>query len=126
MTPRGIALGLGTAFALLTVLELLFGEVSLGDAELLHRTTKANILHWLLALTMLGAFFAGSTGVTRTILRIGGIVLIGISLSGIFWADALGTSMGFGGGMPVLYNAYHGAAALLALFGGFLVRAGRS
>ena len=122
VTPRGIALGLGIAFTLLTTLELLFEELTLGEAALLHRTTKGNILHWVVALTMLGAFFAGSASAIRTVLRVGGVALLLISLWGIFWADAAGTALGFGGGLPAAYNAYHGVAALIALAGGFLLR----
>lgn len=122
MTPRGIALGLGMAFAILTGLELLIGEWAVGGTELVHRTTKVNILHWLVALAMLGAFFAAAPAATRTILRVSGVVLAAISLWGIFGADSLGTSLGFGGGMPVSYNAVHAAAAVIALSGGFLGR----
>ena len=120
MTPRGIALGVGIAFTLLTALELIFGEVALGEAALLHRTTKANILHWVVALTMLGAFFARSSSAMRTVLRVGGVALLLISLWGIFWANALGSALGFGGGLPAAYNVYHGVGALFALSGGFL------
>ena len=123
MSPRGIALALGVAFAVLTALELVIGELRLGGMELLHRTTKANILHWLVALTMLGAFFARSPSASRKVLRVGGIVLLVISVAGIFWADGFGASLGFGTGMPLAYNAYHGAAALLALVGGLLLSA---
>jgi hypothetical protein len=121
VTPRGIALGLGIAFALLTALELLLGDLSAGDAELLHRTTKANILHWVVALTMLGAFFARSSSASRTILRFAGMTLLVISVWGILWPAAFGTSLGFGGEVPIAYNAYHAAAALIALSGGFLL-----
>ena len=123
MRPRGIALALGIAFALLTALELVIGELSLGGMELLHRTTKVNILHWLVALTMLGAIFARSRAASRKVLRVGGIVLLVISAAGILWADAFGAALGFGTGVPLAYNAYHGTGALLALVGGFLLPA---
>jgi hypothetical protein len=126
VTPRGVALGLGIAFALLTALELLLGDLNVGDGELLHRTTKANILHWIIGLAMLGAFFAGSSRAPRTILRVVGIILLVTSLWGILWPAAFGTSLGFGGGVPAAYNAYHAAAALIALFGGFLLSAERA
>lgn len=120
MSPRGIALGLGVASALLTVLELVLGEVVLGASELLHRTTKANLLHWVLGLIMLGGFFARTAAASRTALRVGGIALFVISAAGILWADAFGASLGFDGGMPLAYNAYHGVGALMALSAGFL------
>ncbi len=126
MTPRGVALGLGIAFAVLTGLELLIGELSIGSTELIHRTTKANILHWVIALGMLGAFFTASRTTSRTILRVGGLVLVAISLWGILGADALGAALGFGGGIPLSYNLYHSAGALIALSGGFLIRPERA
>ena len=120
MRPRRIALTLGIAFAILTILELVLGEVTLGAAELLHRTTKANILHWVLGLIMLGGFFARTVAAARMALRVGGIALLVISAAGIVWADAFGASLGFDRGMPLAYNAYHAVAALIALSAGFL------
>lgn len=120
MTPRGIALGLGLALALLTALELVFGQLAVGDAQMLQRTTKANLLHWVVALTMLGAFFARSTGALRTILRVVGLILLAFSLWGILSPDGFGRAFGFGGGIPNAYSVYHAAAALIALWGGFL------
>lgn len=122
MTTRGVGLGLGIAFALLTALELLLGEAALGDTELLRRTTKINIFHWTMALTMLGAFFSASDGATRTAVRIGGSVLLVVALWGALWAGALGSFLGFAGGIPAAYNVYHAATGLLALSVGFLIR----
>jgi hypothetical protein len=120
VTVRGVGLGLGIAFTLLTALELLLGEAALGDVELLHRTTKINIFHWTAALAMLGVFFARSVGASLTAIRIGGVLLLAIALWGAFWADGLGSFLGFPGGILAAYNVYHGAAGALALSAAFL------
>jgi hypothetical protein len=120
VTPRGVALGLGIAFALLTALELIVGKAALGDVELLRRTTKINILHWATALAMLGAFFAGNAGISRVVMRVAGAVLLILALWGVIWADELGAFLGFVEGMPAIYNGVHGLAGLLALSVGFL------
>ena len=121
MTVRGIALGLGIFFALLTALELVPGEAALGDMTLLGRTTKVNLFHWAAALAMLGAFFSRSAGASRTTMRIGGVVFLAMTAWGVFSADGLGSFLGFADGIPAAYNAYHGAAAALALSAGFLL-----
>jgi hypothetical protein len=120
VTARGVGLGLGICFALLTALELLLGEAALGGVELVHRTTKINIFHWIVALAMLGTFFARSDAATRTTLRIGGAVLLVMAVWGAFWAGGLGSFLGFTGEIPGAYNVYHGAAALLSLSAGFV------
>ncbi len=119
MTPRGVALGLGVSYAALTVLELLLGEWSVGEAEVLHRTTKVNLLHWTAALAMLGSFFAGA-GASRGVLRIAGIAFLGLAIWGITSTGSLGTAFGFDGSVPWTYTAYHAVTAILALSGGFL------
>ncbi len=122
MTSRGIALGVGIAFVMLTALELLLGEAAIGEVELLRRTTKVNIFHWGIALAMLGAFFAGSEGVGRSVMRIAGLALLAATLWGIFWPEELGSFLGFSGVIPTAYSVYHGAAAALTLSVGFLDR----
>ena len=126
VTPRGLALGLGVFFALLTALELSLRDAALGDIDLLRRTTKLNIFHWGMALAMLGAFFTRNVGATRIIMRIGGGVLLAMALWGTVWADGLGSFLGFAEGIPAAYNVYHGLAGVLALSAGFLDRSRRT
>jgi hypothetical protein len=113
-----VALVLGVAFALLTALELVVGAWTVGRVEIVQRTTMLNLVHWLLALSALGSFFAGA-GPARMVARIGGLALLVLGVWGFVSPDTLGSSFGFPGEIPGLYNAYHGAAALMALIGGF-------
>jgi hypothetical protein len=122
VTSRGVALGLGIFFALLTALELALRDVALGDIDVLRRTTKINIFHWGMALGMLGAFFTRSVGATRITMRVGAGVLLAMTLWGTFWGDGLGSFLGYADGIPAAYNVYHGLAGVLALSAGFLGR----
>jgi hypothetical protein len=118
VTPRAVALGLGVIFALLTVAELLFGGWQLGEVEVLRRTTLLNLLHWVVALALLGAFFAGA-GPSRMAARVVGLALLALGIWGLVSSNTLGSFLGFPDEIPGLYNAYHGSAAVLALIGGF-------
>ena len=118
MTPRAVALGLGMLFVLLTLAELLFGGWQLGQAEILRRTTMLNLLHWVVALALLGAFFAGE-GPSRVAARVVGLALLALGIWGLLSSNTLGSFLGFPDEIPGLYNAYHASAAVLALIGGF-------
>jgi hypothetical protein len=113
-----VALALGVAFALLTAVELAAGAWTVGQVEIVRRTTMLNLVHWLVALSALGSFFAGA-GPSRIVARILGLALLGLGAWGFVSPNTLGSSFGFPGEIPALYNAYHGVAGVLALIAGF-------
>lgn len=119
MTPRAIALALGVAYALLTAAELLLGELSVGGVAVLDRTTKTNLLHWLVALAMLGSFFGGDAP-SRLACRIAGSVLLALAVWGLLSAVSLGGALGYSEGIPGAYQVLHALSAAAALTGGFV------
>lgn len=118
MTPRGVALALGVAFAMITVVELVAGSWTIGQVEIVQRTTMLNLVHWLVALSALGSFFAGA-GPSRMVARFVGLALLLLGAWGFVSPNTLGSAFGFPGEIPGLYSAYHVAAAVMALIGGF-------
>ena len=100
---RTVALYAGAFYALLTTLELIFGAWTLGDATLLERTTKSNLLHWTLALVLLGGYFAGER-VSRLICRIAGPILLVLTVWGLISGRSLGDALGYGDGIPIAYG----------------------
>jgi len=125
VTPRSVALALGVAYAVLTATELVFGEWFLGGTPILDRTTKANLLHWLVALAMLGAFFAGGAP-SRVMCRVAGSLFLVLTIWGLLSAVSLGGVLGYPDGIPVSYQALHALSAIGALIGGFARRAERA
>ena len=118
---RTVALYLGVFYALLTVLELSFGGWTLGDATLLERTTKSNLLHWTLALVMLGGYFAGQP-VARLICRITGPILVALVAWGLISAGSLGSALGYGDGVPVVYGLLGLLTAAATIVAGYAGR----
>lgn len=119
MTSRTIALGLGVGYALLTLAELVFGDLAVGEVSILDRTTRSNLLHWLLALAFLGSYFSGGD-VSRIACRVAGPVLLALSVWGLLSAVSLGGVLGHQEGVPGPYQVIHLLTALVALAGGFL------
>ena len=118
MTPRSVALVLGVALASVTAAELLVGEWSPGGVTVLDRTTKGNLLHWVLALALLGSFFVGGSA-SRTACRIAGLLLAALTIWGLLSAVSLGGVLGYPGEVPVSYQVIHVVTALAALTSGF-------
>lgn len=118
MTPRAAALGVGAGYALMTVLELVFGEISIGGAVILDRTTKFNLLHWAVALAMLGSFFAGSSP-SRLACRIVGSIFAVVGAWGLLSASSLGTVLGYADGIPVAYTILNLLTGAICLTAGF-------
>ncbi|MGH2692579.1 MAG: hypothetical protein ACRDHM_08770 [Actinomycetota bacterium] len=118
MSPRSVALALGVAYASLTAVELLIGEWSVGGVAVLDRTTKANLLHWVVALAMLGSFFAGST-TSRLACRTAGFLFLGLAAWGLLSAVSLGGVLGYPDAIPVSYRVLHALTAIVALVSGF-------
>jgi hypothetical protein len=116
--PRPVALGVGVLYALLTAVELLIGDWTLGDTTLLQRTTKANLLHWALALALLGGYFAGERA-SRLVCRIAGAVFAVLGVWGLASAASLGDLLGYQDGIPVIYSVLHVISAILCIFAGF-------
>lgn len=117
MTPRAVALTLGVTYAALTALELV-GGWTVGGTDILLRTTKANLLHWAVALGLLGSYFSGAR-TSRIAMRVVGVILVGIGAWGFLGPGSLGDVLGFPDGIPASYNAFHlvtGASALLVGF----------
>ena len=121
MTARQLALALGITYAVLTVLELIVGGWAVGSSAVILRTTKMNLLHWAVALSLLGGRAAGEEPV-RIVTWIVGSVLAILGLGGLFAAEALGRAFGADVGIPVAYSAFHLVTGVLTLSGEFLRR----
>jgi hypothetical protein len=121
VSPRAVALVLGIAFVALTAAELVIGEWSPGGVTILDRTTKANLLHWSVALAMLGSFFAGAAP-SRLVCRIAGSLFLALAVWGLLSAVSLGRLLGYPDGVPGSYQALHALSAIAALIGGFVRR----
>ena len=115
---RFYALVFGIAYIGVSLVELIFGEITLGDTVILQRTTLQNIVHWLVGIAVLGSFFAGEAA-ARMVARIVGIVFLVLVVWGFVSPDSLGDLLGYEGGIPMSYNIIHLLTALLALFAGF-------
>jgi hypothetical protein len=118
---RAVAIYLGAFYALLTALELVFGGWTLGGATLLERTTKSNLLHWILALAMLGGYFGGQR-VARLVCRIAGPILLVLAIWGLISARSLGDVFGYGDGVPVAYGVLGLLTAAAAIVAGYAGR----
>ena len=119
LTPRTLALVLGVTFAVLTALELLVGSWAIGGAIILLRTTKLNLLHWAIALGLMGGRLGGPEGSRIASLVVGG-VLVGLGLWGLIGPEALGGVLGFEEEIPWAYGIFHLLTGLGPLSGVFL------
>jgi len=115
---RFYALVFGVAYIGVSLVELIFGDISVGDTVILERTTMQNIVHWAVGVVVLGSFFAGEAA-ARTVARIVGVVFVILTIYGFVAPDSLGDLLGYGGDIPMSYNIIHGLTALVALFAGF-------
>jgi hypothetical protein len=115
---RTYALIFGIAYVAVALLELILGDLQVGDFVLLDRTTLQNVIHWAVGLVVLGSFFAGE-GAARTVARIVGIVFVAITIWGFVSPSSFGEFLGYSGDIPVFYNIVHLVTALVALFAGF-------
>lgn len=117
---RFYALVFGVAYIGVSLVELIFGEITLGETVILERTTLQNIVHWAVGLVVLGSFFAGEAA-ARTVARIVGIVFLILVIWGFVAPESLGGLLGYGENepIPMSYNIIHLLTALLALFAGF-------
>jgi hypothetical protein len=115
---RTYALIFGIAYIGVALLELILGDLKVGDFVLLDRTTLQNIIHWAVGVVVLGSFFAGEAA-ARTVARIVGIVFVAITIWGFVSPSSFGDFLGYGGDIPVFYNIVHLVTALVALFAGF-------
>jgi Domain of unknown function (DUF4383) len=115
---RFYALVFGIAYIGVALLELIMGELRIGDALILQRTTLQNIVHFAIGIVVLGAFFAGE-GASRTVTRVIGVVFVILTIWGFAAPDSLGSILGYDGDIPMSYNIVHLVSGLLALFAGF-------
>jgi hypothetical protein len=115
---RFYALVFGVAYIGIALLELIVGDLRIGDALILDRTTLQNIVHFAVGLVVLGSFFAGE-GPARTVAKVIGIVFVALTIYGFVAPDSLGSLLGYDGDIPMSYNIVHLVTALLALFAGF-------
>ena len=122
MTPRAVALGTGLLYALVTVIELATGELTVGGATVLDRTTKSNLFHWAVALGLLGSFAAGASS-SRVACKIAGALFLALAAWGLLSAVSLGGVLGYQGALPVSYQVIHALTAAFCLVGGFFRRA---
>lgn len=121
MTPRAVALGVGLVYAAATVIELSTGELAFGGATLLDRTTKSNLLHWAVALGLLGSYFAGVRP-SSVACKVVGVVFVLLTGWGLLSVTSLGTFLGYSDGVPVSYQVLHALTAAFCLAGGFMRR----
>jgi hypothetical protein len=119
--PRSVALTLGVVYAAYTVLELTVGDWTVGDATIIQRTTKTNLLHWAASLGLLGAFFSGARA-ARLACRIVGPLFLALTAWGLLSASSAGSLFGYPDGIPVIHNALHGLTAIAAVSAGFPIR----
>ncbi|MDQ4005787.1 MAG: DUF4383 domain-containing protein [Actinomycetota bacterium] len=115
---RFYALVFGIAYIGVSLLEVILGDLTVGDTVILQRTTLQNIVHWAVGVVVLGSFFAGEAA-ARTVARIVGIVFVALTIYGFVAPDSLGDLLGYPGDIPMSYNIVHLATAILALFAGF-------
>lgn len=115
---RFYALVFGVAYIGVSLVELIFGGITVGDTVILERTTLQNIVHWAVGVVVLGSFFAGEAA-SRMVARIVGVVFVILTIYGFVAPDSLGDLLGYGGDIPMSYNIIHGLTAVVALFAGF-------
>ncbi|MDP8955687.1 MAG: DUF4383 domain-containing protein [Actinomycetota bacterium] len=109
----------GLAYVAVALLELILDELTIGGAVILDRTVLQNVVHWVIAIAVLGSFFAGENA-ARMVARIVGIVLVVLAIWGFVDSDSLGNLLGYEeDGIPAAYNWVHLVTGLAALFAGF-------
>jgi hypothetical protein len=118
---RTYALIFGLVYALVALLELLIarnGGWPEGDSPILQFEPLQNVVHWAIAVVVLGSYFAGENA-ARMVARVVGIVLLALAIWGFVAADSLGELLGYDGDIPAAYNWVHLVTGLVALFVGF-------
>lgn len=117
---RAYALIFGIVYAAVALLELILGDdgLEIGGAQILQFEPLQNVVHWLIAVVVLGSFFAGENA-ARMVARVVGIVLLVLAIWGFVAADSLGELLGYDGDIPMAYNWIHLITGLVALFAGF-------
>ncbi len=116
---RIYALIFGIAYVGVSLLEVILDELTIGDIVILDRTALQNVVHWVIAVAVLGSFFAGENA-ARMVARVVGIVLVALAIWGFVASDSLGDLLGYGDeGLPAVYNWIHLVTGLAALFAGF-------
>jgi hypothetical protein len=115
---RFYALVFGIAYIGVALLELIMGDLRIGDALILERTTLQNIIHFAIGVVVLGSFFAGE-GPARTVARVLGVVFLILTVWGFVAPDSLGSFLGYDSDIPLSYNIIHLVSGVLALFAGF-------
>ncbi|HEX2090711.1 MAG TPA: DUF4383 domain-containing protein [Actinomycetota bacterium] len=117
---RAYALIFGIVYAAVALLELILGDdgLEIGGAQILQLEPLQNAVHWIIAVVVLGSFFAGENA-ARMVARIVGIVLVVLAIYGFVAPDSLGDLLGYEGDIPAAYNWIHLLSGLVALFAGF-------
>ena len=119
--PRAYALLFGIILVGVGILELYFPRgdpLTAGRLVILQRAVLNNLLHFVVGIVLVGAFFAGQ-GPARTAARIVGAVVGAVAIWGFVSPATLGSVLGYDGDVPVIYNIFHAATAVLALVAGF-------
>ncbi len=115
---RTYALVFGIAYTAVALLELILDELTIGNLVILDRTALQNVVHWVIAVVVLGSFFAGENA-ARMVARVVGIVLVVLAIWGFIDSESLGELLGYPAELPVVYNWVHLITGLAALFAGF-------
>ncbi len=117
---RTVALLLGLAYLAIAFLEALFGELKIGKTVLLDMRGIHNLIHWVVGLGVLFAYFAGELA-AKAILKITGLLFLALTVWGLVSRASLGNVLGYDPKLPSSYNALHLATAVLALVAGLTV-----
>ncbi len=129
---RFYALVFGIAYLAVAILELFFmtdNPLQIGGATIVAGGTVHIIIHFAVAILVLGSYFAGETA-ARMVARIVGIVFVVVFLLNVFASDFYWDLVAGGvledqeSGTPVFYTLVHAATAAAALYAGFATRDG--
>ena len=110
----------GIAYLAVAVVELLTKSdgLNLGDTAILSFGTLHNIIHFAVAVVVLGSAFAGEAA-AKMVARVVGVVFLVITIWNIAAPDSYADFVGIEGDLPVAYTIVHAVTAIAALYAGF-------
>lgn len=121
------ALVFGVAYVATALLEVILGDdgLKIGDGSnineiILLKSTPHNLIHWVIGIALLVAFFVG---VAKVAARVVGAVFALVTVLGLiapsFTMDSL-LDYGPGLSVPIAYTLVHGLTAAAGLYAGFV------
>ncbi|HEV3473916.1 MAG TPA: DUF4383 domain-containing protein [Actinomycetota bacterium] len=121
-TARFYALVFGTAYLLIALVELFYGQadpLQVGDAVILQRAMPHTLIHFAVGIAVFGSFIAGESA-SRTAARVVGGVFLALTVWGFVAPGGLGGFLGYEGDISMAYNVLHAVTAAAALYAGFV------